>query len=285
MTLSERPAKVREPARAAVVADVAGRARAAAARERARVYGGVVLLGAALLLIWEYPIGLVIERRYVSKPSEVAVRLADLAFGGGLWNHITTTMGEAGLGYLIGVAVGLVAALLLVAVPLLDEITGPFLAAFYSIPKIALAPMFIMWFGLGALPKVLLAALMVFLVVLVNTIAGIRGISPGLIEVSRVLGARGPRLVRAVVLPGAAPAVLASVRLTFSRAMVGAILGEFIAATQGLGFLIVRSSRQFETATMFAGIVVVAVLVLIVNGVIRLLEAWLVPWSKAEVHG
>jgi NitT/TauT family transport system permease protein len=276
---------VRETSHATVVKDVADRARTAAARERARVYGGIALLGLALLLIWEFAVGLVIERRYVSKPSEVATRLLDLAIDGGLWGHIATTMSEAGLGYLIGVAVGLVAALLLVAVPLLDEIAGPFLAAFYSIPKIALAPMFIMWFGLGALPKVLLAALMVFLVVLVNTIAGVRGISPGLVDVSRVLGARGPRLVRSVVLPGAAPAVLASVRLTFSRAMVGAILGEFIAATQGLGFLIVRSSRQFETATMFAGIVVVAALVMIVNGVIRLIEARLLPWSTTEVHG
>jgi NitT/TauT family transport system permease protein len=284
MTLS-KVSEVREPSHAAVVRDVAERARAAAARERARVYGGIAALGVALLLIWEFAIGLVIERRYVSKPSEVAGRLGELAVDGRLWGHISTTMTEAGLGYLIGVAVGLVAALVLVAVPLLDEIAGPFLAAFYSIPKIALAPMFIMWFGLGMMPKVLLAALMVFLVVLVNTIAGVRGISPGLVEVSRVMGARGLTLVRAVVLPGAAPAVLASVRLTFSRAMVGAVLGEFIAATQGLGFLIVRSSRQFETATMFAGIVVVAVLVMIVNGVIRLAEARLLPWCSTEVRG
>jgi NitT/TauT family transport system permease protein len=281
MTLSE----VREPSSATVVSDVAARARTAATRDRIRVYGGIALLGVAVLLLWEFALGLVIQRRYVSRPSEVAHELVDLAVGGRLWGHIATTMTEAGLGYLIGVGVGLAAALVLVAVPLLNEITGPFVAAFYSIPKIALAPMFIMWFGLGALPKVLLAALMVFLVVLVNTIAGVRGISPGLIDVSRVMGARGLRLVRAVVLPGAAPAVLASIRLTFSRAMVGAILGEFIAATQGLGFLIVRSSRQFETPTVFAGIIVVAALVMIVNGVIRLLEAWLVPWSTTEVRG
>jgi NitT/TauT family transport system permease protein len=292
MTLSGHSAQstqpstgTREPSRAAVVGQVAARARTAAVRERRRVYGGIALLGAAFLLIWEFAIGLVIERRYVSKPSEVAGSLAELAVDGVLWRHISTTMTEAGLGYLIGVGVGLAAALVLVAVPLLDEIAGPFIAAFYSIPKIALAPMFIMWFGLGALPKVILAALMVFLVVLVNTIAGVRGISPGLIDVSRVLGARGPTLVRAVVLPGAAPAVLASIRLTFSRAMVGAVLGEFIAATEGLGFLIVRSSRQFETAAMFAGIVVVAALVMIVNGLIRLVEARLLPWNTTEVRG
>ncbi|TMR90333.1 ABC transporter permease [Nonomuraea basaltis] len=273
------------PGGPAVLAEAAARARAAAARERLRVRGGIALLGAALLLFWEYGLGLFVERRYVSSPSEVALRLADLVVDGQLWGHIGVTLAEAGAGYLIGIAVGLAAALLLVAVPMLDEITGPFLAAFYSIPKIALAPMFIMWFGLGLLPKVLLAALMVFLIVLANTMAGVRGINPGLVEVARVLGARGATLVRTIVLPGAAPAVVASIRLTFSRAMVGAILGEFIAATQGLGFLIVRSSRQFETATVFAGIAVVAVLVMVVNAAIRAVEARALPWSTGRARG
>jgi NitT/TauT family transport system permease protein len=268
-----------------VLAAAAHRARAGARRERALVYGGIPAFGALLLLVWEYGIGLVIDQRYVSRPSEIAVRLAQLLADGSLVRHIATTMTEAGLGYLIGVAVGLGAAITLVALPVLDEVVEPFIAAFYSVPKIALAPLFIMWFGLGTTPKVLLAALMVFLIVLVNTVAGVRSISPGLIDVSRVLGARGLTLVRTVVLPGAAPAVLASIRLTFSRAMVGAILGEFIAATQGLGFLIVRASRQFETATMYAGIVVVAVLVMAVNGLVRLIEARLLPWHTGQVRG
>ncbi|HEX4818058.1 MAG TPA: ABC transporter permease [Nonomuraea sp.] len=281
MTLST----VRDGRSEGVLAQAAARARAAAARERLRVRGGIALLGAALLLFWEYGLGLLVERRYVSSPSEVAARLAELVRDGQLWGHIGVTLAEAGAGYVIGIAVGLAAALVLVAVPVLDEVVGPFLAAFYSIPKIALAPMFIMWFGLGLLPKILLAALMVFLIVLANTMAGVRGIEPGLIEVARVMGARGGRLVRTIVLPGAAPAVVASVRLTFSRAMVGAILGEFIAATQGLGFLIVRSSRQFETATVFAGIAVVAVLVMAVNAAIRAIEARALPWSTERPPG
>jgi NitT/TauT family transport system permease protein len=260
-------------------------ARAAAARERTRVYGGIALLGIALLAFWELGAGLVVERRYVSRPSDVAVRLGELAGDGTLWQHIAATMSEAGLGYVIGVGVGLALALVLVAVPVVDEVLAPFIAAFYSIPKIALGPLFIMWFGLGATPKVVLAALMVFLIMLVNSVAGVRGIQPGLIEVSRVLGARGLTLVRKVVLPGAAPAVVASIRLTFSRAMVGAILGELIAANEGLGYLIGRASRQFEPETAFAGILVVAALVMAVNGLIRLLEARFLPWSNVEVHG
>lgn len=277
--------KLDRPRPGGVLSRSAAQARAAAVADRIRVYGGILLLGAALLLFWEFGAGLVVETRYVSRPSEVAVELYRLAVSGDLWQHTSVTMYEAGLGYLIGVGVGLAAAIILVAVPLLDEVAGPFIHAFYSIPKIALAPMFIMWFGLGTLPKVLLAALMVFLIVLVNTVAGVRSISPGLVEVSRVMGARGPALLRTVVLPGAAPAVVASIRLTFSRAMVGAVLGEFIAATEGLGFLIVRSSRQFETGTMFAGIFVVAALVMLVNAAIRAAEARLLPWSTAEVHG
>ncbi len=268
-----------------VLAAEAGRARAALRRERVTVYGGIPAFGALLLLAWQFGIGYVIDQRYVSSPSEIAARLVDLVADGSLARHVGTTMTEAGLGYLIGVAVGLGAAIMLVALPVLDEVLAPFIAAFYSIPKIALAPLFIMWFGLGTTPKVLLAALMVFLIVLVNTVAGVRAISPGLIDVSRVLGARGLTLVRKVVLPGAAPAVVASVRLTFSRAMVGAVLGEFIAATQGLGFLIVRASRQFDTATMYAGIVVVALLVMAVNGVVRLIEARWLPWHSGQVRG
>jgi NitT/TauT family transport system permease protein len=269
-----------------VLAAAERRARAAARRERAIVYGCVALLGAALLVFGQYGIGHLVDQRYVSRPSAVAAALANLLGDGVLWQHVRATMTEAGLGYLIGVAVGLVMAIALVSLPLLDEVVAPFVAGFYSIPKIALGPLFIMWFGIGTLPKVLLAALMVFLIVLINTVAGVRSISPGLIDVSRVLGAGGLTLVRKVVLPGAAPAVVASIRLTFSRAMVGAILGEFIAASQGLGFLIVRASRQFETATVYAGIIVVAVLVMAVAGLLRLLEVRLMPWSRGtEVHG
>ncbi|MEK6229193.1 MAG: ABC transporter permease [Actinomycetota bacterium] len=259
--------------------------RARRRRTLLTVWGGSALLGAALLLFWEFGAGLVMNTRYVSSPSEVFDRLVELASGELLWNHIAATMTEAGTGYLIGVAVGLFGAFVLVSLPMVEEVFSPFLIAFYSIPKIALAPLFIMWFGFGYLPKILLAALMVFLIVLVNSVTGIKSISPGLVEVSRVLGAGGLQLARKVILPGAAPAIMASIRITFSRAMVGAILAEFIAATEGLGFLIVRASRQFDTPTVFAGIVVIAVLVMSVNGLIRLLERRLLPWNVETVHG
>lgn len=274
---SERVAAVLRATRIAYVA----RRR----RGRLLVVGGIVLLGALLLAFWEFGAGLVVNRRYVSSPSAVVAELADLVAGGALWPHLSATMLEVTVGYLIGVALGLLGAYAATRSLTFEEVLDPFLRAFYSIPKIALAPLFIMWFGLGYTPKVLLAALMVLFVVLVNTIAGIKGIQPGLVSSARMLGAGNWALVRKVVLPAASPAIMASVRICFARAMVGAILAEFIAARAGLGLLVARSSRQFETATVFAGILVIAALVMAVNGLIRLIEAKALPWSAGTVHG
>jgi NitT/TauT family transport system permease protein len=265
------------------------RTRTADAARRRRdlllVNGGTVLLGVLLLVFWEFGAGLVVNRRYVSSPSAVLAELARLVGEGTLWPHLSATMLEATAGYLIGVALGLLGAYAATRSQTFEEVIDPFLRAFYSIPKIALAPLFIMWFGLGYTPKILLAALMVLFVVLVNTIAGIKGIPPGLVSTARVLGAGDWSLARKVVLPAAAPAIMASIRICFARAMVGAILAELIAARSGLGLLIARSSRQFETATVFAGILVIAVLVMSVNGLIRLVERKAMPWSTGAVHG
>jgi NitT/TauT family transport system permease protein len=254
-------------------------------RERLVVQAGIALFGLGLLLFWEYGLMYAVNIRYTSTPTAIFDRLVELVQAGDLGRDIRVTMTEAGGGYLIGVIVGLVLALILAGSKRGYEILEPFLVAFYSIPKIALAPLFIMWFGLGMAPKLILAALMVFFVVFMNTVAGVHAISAGLVDVTRVLGARGIALATKVVFPAAAPAITAAIRVTFSRAMVGAVLAEFIAATQGLGYMIVRASRQFDSAAVFAGIFIISVLVMSVNGVIRLLESRLLPWHRAEVHG
>ncbi|MGH8936393.1 MAG: ABC transporter permease [Acidimicrobiia bacterium] len=254
-------------------------------KERLIVQVGIVTLGVGILVFWEYGLRYLVNIRYTSIPTAIVTRLLELARAGHLWQDIRVTMLEAGGGYLIGVIAGLLGALILASYRRGYEVLEPFLVGFYSIPKIALAPLFIMWFGLGIAPKLILATLMVFFIVFMNTVAGIHSISAGLVDVTRVLGARGVALATKVVLPAATPAIMASVRVTFSRAMVGAILAEFIAATQGLGHMIVRASRQFDTPAVFAGIIIISILVMAVNGGIRLLESRLVPWQSQEVHG
>ncbi len=253
--------------------------------DRAVVLGGIVALGAGALLFWQFGLGSIVNPRYVSTPVEVVRSLLALAESGALVRHAQVTMTEAAVGYLIGVTVGLAGAFLLLTTRRGYEVLEPYLLAFYAIPKIALAPLFIMWFGLGPTPKVLLAALMVFFIVFMNTVAGVRAIDRGLIDVVRILGARRFEMMRAVLVPAAAPAIMAAIRVTFARAMVGAVLAELIASTDGLGYMIVRASRQFDIATVFAGVVVIAVLVMTVNVMIRALEDRLFPWASGSVRG
>ncbi len=261
------------------------RHRRDALADRAAVSTGIVALGAGALLFWQFALGSIVNPRYVSTPVDVVRSLLILVDSGDLLRHVQATMTEAAAGYVIGVVVGLVGAFLLLATRRGYEVLEPYLLAFYAIPKIALAPLFIMWFGLELTPKILLAALMVFFIVFMNTIAGVRAIDRRLIDVVRVLGARRLQLLRAVLVPAAAPAIMAAVRVTFARAMVGALLAELIASTEGLGYLIVRASRQFDIATVFGGVLVVAALVMAVNVAIRALEKRLFPWASGPVRG
>ena len=268
-----------------VLSETGARHRRRARADRLIVSGGVVALGVAMLLIWEYGIEHVVNERYVSSPSAVLAALVEQFQSGALARHVTATMTAAGGGYLIGIVVGLTGAFLLMASKRGYDVLEPFLLAFYSIPKIALAPLFIMWFGLALTPKILLAALMVFFIVFMNTVAGVRSVDRGLIDVARVFGAGRLTLIRKILIPAAAPSIMAAIRVTFSRAMVGAILAEFIASTAGLGYMIVRAARQFDIATVFAGVVVIAALVMLVNAIIRLVESRLFPWASGQVAG
>jgi NitT/TauT family transport system permease protein len=267
-----------------VVADVGQRYRAQLRMDRAIVIGGIAALGIGALLVWQFGIGYIVNQRYISTPVEVAASLVERIGSGDLPRHILATMIAAGGGYLIGIAVGLTGAFALLMTRRGYDVLEPFLLAFYSIPKIALAPLFIMWFGLALTPKLLLAALMVFFIVFMNTVAGVRAVDRGLVDVARVLGAGRLAIIRKVLIPAAAPSIMAAIRVTFARAMVGAILAEFIASREGLGYMIVRAARQFDIATVFAGVVVIATLVMLVNGIIRLVEARLFPWASGTVE-
>ena len=268
-----------------VLIEAGERHRRRARMDRLVVTGGVIALGVSMLLVWEYAIGLVVNTRYVSSPSAVIAALVEQFESGDLARHVGATMTAAGGGYLIGIVVGLGGAFVLMASRRGYEVLEPFLLAFYSIPKIALAPLFIVWFGLALTPKILLTALMVFFIVFMNIVAGVRSVDRGLIDVARVLGAGRLTLIRTILIPAAAPSIMAAIRVTFSRAMVGAILAEFIASTAGLGYMIVRAARQFDIATVFAGVVVIAALVMLVNAAIRLIEVRLFPWASEQVAG
>ena len=267
-----------------VLADVGRRHREQLRVDRALVLGGIAAVGIGFLLFWQFGMGYIVNQRYISTPVEVAASLVERLGSGDLPRHIAATMIAAGGGWVIGIAVGLIGAFLLLMTRRGYEVLEPFLLAFYSVPKIALAPLFIMWFGLALTPKIMLAALMVFFIVFMNTVSGLRSVDRGMVDVARVLGAGRLALIRKVLIPAAAPSIMAAIRVTFARAMVGAILAEFIASREGLGYMIVRAARQFDIATVFAGVVVIAALVMLVNAAIRLIEARLFPWASGTVE-
>jgi NitT/TauT family transport system permease protein len=253
--------------------------------ERAVLWTGTAALGAAVLLFWQFGIGHLVNPRYVSDPATIGARIVELAAEGEILRHVSVTLGEAAAGFLVGSVLGLASAFALAQSRRGYAVFEPFLVGFYSIPKIALAPLFILWFGLGTLPKIVMAALLVYFVVFVNTVTGIREVQPGLLQVCRVLGASRRDLLLKVTLPSAAPAIVASVRITVTRAIEGALLSEFVASTQGLGYLVARASREFDIATVFAGIVIIAAVVMAANGLLRLVQARLAPWHGGRVHG
>lgn len=270
------------PAREAALLARAG----AAVRARGRAERLTVALGRAALLAlalgaWAWASGRLVDREFLSDPLAVALALRDLALSGRLWPHLGQTVAEVLAGYAIGVALGVALTVLVAAVEAAHRVLRPFLVAFYSIPKIALAPLIIMWFGLGAAPKVLLAAAFVFFVVFMNMVAGVYAVNPSLLAAMRVMGASRAVVLRKVTLPSAVPYLMTGLRLAVPEALIGAVVGEFIAANQGLGYLVTSAAAQFNTAATMAAIVALLLIVVVMDAALSLAERRLLRWRPA----
>jgi NitT/TauT family transport system permease protein len=255
-------------------------ARARQARRRSTTWTlawRLVLLG-ALLVGWYLASGRIVDSLFASNPVDVAKAFGDEVSSGQLWYHLRYTLLEVAVGYTAGTVAALTLAGVLSIFTAAHRVLHPFLMAFYAIPKIAIAPLMIMWFGLGLTPKFLLSGIFVFFVVFMNTLAGLRSVSPSLINVARVMGASRSQLLLKVVYPSAIPNVLIAMRITVPEAMVGAIVGEFIAGNRGIGYLINSASNQYNTAAVFAGIIAILVVVLIMDTLVTLAERRLMRW-------
>jgi NitT/TauT family transport system permease protein len=269
------------PLEAALQASAAGQARRRLRTHRAVVAAGRGAVLAAVLGGWALASGRLVDREFLSAPGPVFAALVELVASGRLWPHLAQTLGEVLAGYTAGALLGLaLAALVAVAEPVL-AVVRPFLVAFYSIPKIALAPLIVMWFGLGALPKVLLAAAFVFFVVFMNVVTGVAAVSPSLVDVLRVMGARRSAVLRTVTLPSVVPYLVTGLRLAVPEALIGAVVGEFISANQGLGYLVTSAASQFNTAATLAAIVALLAIVAVLDGGLTLCERRLLRWRPS----
>lgn len=241
-----------------------------------------IAFAAAVLALWQLASGRLMSALYISSPSAVGQKLYEMLEDGSLIRHMATTAFEAGAGFVLGAAAGVAVGLLLGRARLLAEVLDPFLMGLYSLPKVALAPLFVMWFGIETGMKVIFAAVVVFFLVFLSTYSGVRNVSRELITIFRLMGATETQVVRKVILPAALTWVFAGLRLSAPYALVGAIIAELIAANRGLGYLVDNATTQFDTAAAFAAVAGILFLSAALNVLIKLAERWATPWRAAE---
>ncbi|OLT01088.1 hypothetical protein BJF90_33380 [Pseudonocardia sp. CNS-004] len=227
---------------------------------------GIVVVA---LVGWELASGTLIRPFYVSSPSDVAETLFEWIVTGELVYHGGFTVTAALLGYVLGAVAAVLVAWPLAMLRTAYRITEPYFLVAYSIPAVAMGPVFILWFGIGMTPKVLIAAYFVFFIVFINTVAGFQQVPAGLLDVTRVMGASRRDQLRTVLLPSALPFVLAALRITLPAAMIGAVTGEFISANRGLGYLTRAAAASYSTAGVLAGVLCLSAIVLLMNLLLR----------------
>ncbi|OIJ62920.1 ABC transporter permease [Streptomyces mangrovisoli] len=264
------------------------RARAAR-RRRAVVVGARVLLLVAVLGLWEaLSRAEVIDPFNFSMPSKIWDQISTwVAHGtaqGSLGQQIWVTLHEALLGWGIGVVTGVVFGIALGRVALLADILGPYIKVLNSIPRIVLAPIFVIWFGLGPASKVASAVVLVFFPVFFNAFQGAREVDRNLIANARVLGASDRRVTLQVVIPSATSWIFTSLHVSFGFALIGAIVGEYIGATQGIGLLVAQSQGTFNAAGVYAAMVILAVVALVAEGLLTFAERRVFRWKPAHTE-
>ncbi|HEY3953051.1 MAG TPA: ABC transporter permease [Streptosporangiaceae bacterium] len=234
---------------------------------------------AALLGIWQLCAGRLISSFWISSPSLVAVRLWDWMIDGTLWPQLGTTLIEACYGFLIGAGAGVLLGLLLGQMRRLTLVLEPIIFALYSLPRIALAPLFLLWFGIGIESKVVLSATSVFFLAFYNTFSGVRDVDHDLLNAVRVMGGSRRDEMTRVVLPGAMYWVFTGLKVSVPYAIIGAVVGEMVASNRGLGYLMQNSSGQFDTTGVFVALVVLAAVSIVINELLSIAERRVIRWK------
>jgi len=244
------------------------------------VLGWRIAIGVGVVAIWEGGVrARLFDPFFVSEPRAIAVRIATWLTSGLIWGHLLVTLEEAFLGLLIGSALGIVAGFALGRSPLAARVFDPYVTMLNAVPRVVLAPLFLLWFGLGIWSKVALAVTLVFFVMFFNTYQGVRDADRVIVDNVRMLGATERQLVRHVLVPSALTWIFSSLHTSLGFAMVGAVVGEYLGAARGLGYVISQAEGTFDTTGVFAGMVVLGLVVVAVSAAVTRLERWLLRWK------
>jgi NitT/TauT family transport system permease protein len=239
-----------------------------------------IALGLAAVGLWQGLVSLkLLDPFFVSRPTDIVRRVGSWISAGSLWGHLSVTLEESLLGLVAGAVLGIGLGFLLARSPMLARVLDPYIRMLNAIPRVVLAPLFLLWFGLGIWSKVALAVTLVFFVMFFNTYQGVRDASRVLIDNVRMLGATERQLVRHVLVPSALTWIFSSLHTSLGFAVVGAVVGEYLGSTRGLGYVIAQAEGTFDTTGVFAGMAVLALVVLMVGAGVTRLERWLLRWK------
>ena len=215
---------------------------------------------------------------FFSTPLDVAQRVIKLFVSGMIWKHLWITLTESMLAFVIGSTAGVLVGFWFARQPIIAAIFDPYVKMINALPRVVLAPIFTLWFGLGIWSKVALGVTLVFFIVFFNVYQGVKEVSPTVLANARMLGMNEKQLMRHVYWPSALSWMFSSLHTSVGFAVVGAVVGEYLGAAAGLGYLIQQAEGVFDVAGVFAGMFILAVFVVIIDWIVTLVERRLLVW-------
>jgi len=249
-------------------------------RRRVIIARTAVCVGA--LAAWQGAVSAgLIDPLWVSSPWLVAVELCRLIATGELLTDVWMTVSEALIAFVVSSVLGIVSGLLLARSPFWDDVMAPIIVALNSLPRIALAPLIILWFGVGVVAKVVTAFTLVYFILLVNTLGGAKNVDNDIMTIAQLMGASKRDLLWKVTLPSALPWIFAGLSIALTYSLLGVIVAEILASNQGLGYLIASSAGNFDTAGVFAALVVLVAIAWLFSTAMRKIEGWLLRWKPS----
>ncbi|MCF3934938.1 ABC transporter permease [Acuticoccus sp. M5D2P5] len=249
---------------------------------KALYYAPPVLSFVAFIIAWQLYVDLFGVSAFILPSPERIVR-AGINLGPALWGHTWTTTYEILLGFLVGNAVAVGLAYLIVRWSVAERIVYPFLIVSQTVPKLAVAPLLVIWFGTGILPKVIVTALVCFFPTAVNVVQGLRSADPNAIDLVRLVTPSTSVIFRKVQFPSSIPYFFAGLKISMAAAVIGAIVAEWVGANSGLGYLILYGGTSMRTDLMFVGVGVTVILGMVLYGAVGLAE-YLISWRRTDVR-
>jgi NitT/TauT family transport system permease protein len=255
------------------------------AESRGRIIVGQFALAGLLLGAWEWGASSgLLDPFFFSRPSNIVLRIAQWMATGTIWAHLSTTFTEAMLSFAIGSVAGVFLGFALAGMPILASVLEPYIRIANALPRVVLAPIFLLWFGLGIWSKVALGVTVVFFVVFFNTYRGVREVDRALIDNARMLGASQAQLIRHVLVPSALTWIFSSLHISIGMALIAVVVGEYLGASSGIGYLIAQAEGVFDTTGVFAGTAILAAGVLLIGRIVAQLERRLLQWKPQHAE-